>query len=92
MNIFDSDSPHIDIQERERLATRIYITFLILISITLFIYLIFTENARPITVVQPPLSVVVRLQKEHPLSLSCPCSQPSTLHSSLFIAEVIFCL
>lgn len=88
MNLFDSDSPHEYVQYRERLATRLYVILLILITGFLFVYLLFEEHTRTKTVEFPSSNQLSQLQKKYPMTLSCPCMKTSITYSTFLTLEV----
>lgn len=90
MNIFDSDSPHEHVQHRERLSTRLYIISLVISVIFLFVYMLFVEHTRTVTVKLPSSKLVARLSEKYSTTLSCPCTQTSMSYFTFVSLKVSY--
>lgn len=88
INLFDSDSPHTHIQRRERLSTRLYIISLTITVAFLFIYMLFVQHTRAVTVNFPSSNHVAQLQDKYSMTLSCPCMQTSMPYSTFLSLKV----
>ncbi|CAF4517793.1 unnamed protein product [Rotaria socialis] len=89
INLFDSQSPHVHIVQRERLSTRVYVVLLVSATICLTIYLFFVENQHIATMKLTSSADVTQFYEKYTTGLSCPCKQASIQYSMFVSLKVL---
>ncbi|CAF3672222.1 unnamed protein product [Rotaria socialis] len=89
INLFDSQSPHVHIAQRERLSTRVYVVLLVSATICLTIYLFFVENQHIATMKLTSSADVTQFYEKYTTDLSCPCKHASIQYSMFVSLKVL---
>jgi len=90
LNLFDSESDEIDIIQRERFSTRVYLVILLISISTITTYLILLREMATHIISKPSQSQYEEFVTSDLNALQCPCSYMSVPHSQFITIKTSF--
>ena len=90
LNLFENQSRNVRIQQYQVIATRLYVTILVVCLLTIALYQGIREDIRQETVRNPTLSRYLELERVEADSLVCPCVDNSVPRQKFLSLEPTF--
>jgi hypothetical protein len=90
LNLFENQSRDVRIQRYQVVATRVYVTILIVCLLTIALYQGIREDIRQERVQNPTLSRYLELETLEVDSLACPCTKMSVARQKFISLEPIY--